>query len=94
MNLPDKTQLPITKLRELIRTEPAYVILPEVYRTVRGRVQTSQQMQQRALAGAGFAHQRKPLAARDLEVEAREDHQVRTAGAVALLEAYGADQGI
>src|ERR1700734_3424022 len=48
-------------------------------------------MQQRALAGARFAHQREPLALGNIEVESRKDYQLRIAGGIAFLEIHGAD---
>ena len=60
--------LDVLPVRQFIRRETAYVVLPEVYRTVRRRVQTSQQMEQRALARAGFAYQRHLFALLDFQV--------------------------
>jgi len=45
-------------------------------------------------AGARFAYQRKTLAARNFEVQTGKDHQVRSTGAIPLLQAHRADQDI
>ena len=44
MNLPDKTQLPVPKIGQLVLRELADVFMTEVYRTLRRPVQTAQQM--------------------------------------------------
>ncbi len=41
-------------------------------------VQTAKQVQQRALTGAGFSHQRELLALGDFEIEACENDQIGT----------------
>ena len=94
MDLPDKPQLPVTELSKFIRPKLTNVILSEVYRTACWSVQTAEKMQQGALARARLAHQRQPLPFRDFQIELIEDHQVRVAGAVALFELNGADDGL
>src|SRR5580692_1561041 len=91
MNLPDKTQLPVPKIGQLALRELANVLMTEVYRTLRRPVQTAEQVQQSALARARLAHQRQPLAARDIEVETGENDQLRAAGAVGFGKSRGAD---
>src|SRR5580704_12954493 len=91
MNLPDKTQLPVPKIGQLILRELADVFMTEVYRTLRGPVQTAQQVQQRALARARLANQREAFAAGDVDIEAGEDHQFTAAGTIGLGKAGGAD---
>ncbi len=94
MNLPDKPQLPVTELSEFRRPELTNVMMSEVYRTARRRVQTAQKMQQCALPRAGLADQSEPLPLRDFQIELIKDHQVRIAGAVPLLELNRAEYGI
>src|ERR1700678_4213759 len=80
VNLPDKSQLPITEFREGFLRELTNVILPEVYHTVRGSVQITSNMQSTAYARARFAHQRDALAARNFEIQPAENHQIAVAG--------------
>src|SRR5579862_12576 len=91
VNLPDKTQLPIAKLSEFACRKLTYVILPEVYRTVRWPVQTAEQMQQRALARSGLPDQRQLLAFCDIQVQPAKNDQIGVAGTVPLLDIYGSD---
>ena len=49
-----------------------------------GAIQPRDQMQQRALAAAGFSRQRHALARRDFEVDAAQHHDVFAGGAIAL----------
>jgi hypothetical protein len=89
LNLPDKSQFPVAELRQFVRRKSAYVVLPEVYRTVRWRVQTSQQVEQRALAGARLADQGHLLAFGYLQIQARENHQLGLARSIHLRQVHG-----
>jgi len=89
VNLPYKAQLPVAKLGEFARRKLTYVILPEVYRTVRRPVQTAEQVQQRAFTSARLADQRQLLAGRNLQIQSAENHQIGVAGAVPLLQPNG-----
>src|SRR5580698_8436102 len=67
VNLPDKTQLPIAKLSEPARGKLTNVMMPEVYRTLSGPVQTAEEMEQGAFAGARLADQGEALSAGDFQ---------------------------
>ena len=61
--------------------------------TAIGRIQPGDQMQQRALAAAGFAGQRDALAGRDIEVDAAQYRDLFAGGAIALGQTDDAQHG-
>src|SRR5262249_42158160 len=89
MNLPNEPQFPVAKLGKFAGRKAAYVVLPEVYRTLRRPVQSAEQVQQRALSRSGFPDQSKFFAAGRFQVQPCKNHQLRSARAVGFLQSDG-----
>src|SRR5882724_948278 len=93
MNLPYKSQLPVAERCQIVRGKLTNVTLPEVYRTLRWPVQTSEQVQECTFASAGFADECKLFTLLDFQLHVFENHQLAIAGAVGFGKIDGADRG-
>jgi len=82
VNLPDKSNFPISKIRPLRVRQLRDLSTPVVYRAPGRPVQTAQQMQQGGLARAGFPHQGQHFSPCYFEVEVGEYDEVGGAGLI------------
>ena len=88
MSLPDEPDLAVAKIRRRRTGERLEARLGAVYVTGRRRIKRAQNVQQRALAGAGFAHNGQHLSLPYLEGQIFKDHQLGMSRAEGFLQTF------
>ena len=92
MLLPDIPDLAISKRGELRFGEPGNVLMFVVYRPFSGRVESTDEVQERTFACSAFADYRNLFPGLDMEREVAKNYQILIAGTIDLRQIFDANQ--